>query len=212
MIKISILVLLTIISFQLYAKVTNDILVTSNKNQQEKLERGVSELGAERERVRAISREIHHNTKTGYKINNPDYKATRIISNKERLEKLERGVSELGAKRERARAISQEIHHNAKTGHKINNPDYKATRIISNKERLEKLERGVSELGAERERTRAISQEIHHNAKTGHKINNSNYKATRIISNKERLEKLERGVSELGAERKRVRAQIQDRK
>jgi coenzyme F420-reducing hydrogenase delta subunit len=108
MIKISILVLLTIISFQLYAKVTNDILVTSNKNQQEKLERGVSELGAERERVRAISREIHHNTKTGYKINNPDYKATRIISNKERLEKLERRVSELGAERKRARAQIQD--------------------------------------------------------------------------------------------------------
>ena len=159
MIKISILVLLTIISFQLYAKDTNDIFVNSNKKRQEKLENGVSELGAERAHARAISQEIHDNTKTGYKINNPDYKATRIISNKERLEKLERGVSELGAERARARAISQEIHDNTKTEHKINNSDYKAIRIISNKERLEKLERGVSELGAERKRARVQIQD-----------------------------------------------------
>lgn len=108
MIKIPILVLLTIISFQLYAKVTNNILVNSNKNRQEKLENGVSELGAKRERARAISQEIHHNAKTGHKINNSNYKATRIISNKERLEKLERGVSELGAERKRVRAQIQD--------------------------------------------------------------------------------------------------------
>ena len=156
MIRTSILIILTTFSFQLYAKETNYFPVSSNNIRLEKLELGVAELGAERERAREIRQGTHNDTETGHNTINLNNKTTQSISN---TKQLELGVAELGAKRERARAISQEIHHNAKTGHKINNPDYKATRIISNKERLEKLERRVSELGAERKRARAQIQD-----------------------------------------------------
>jgi uncharacterized protein (DUF2461 family) len=151
MIKISTLVILTTLSFQLYAKEINDSPISSNKNRLEKLELGVAELGAERERARAIRQGSHDDSETMYSITNQNNKTTQIISNTERLEKLERGVAELGAERERARIIRQGIHDDSEAKHNIINRNDKTTRVISNTERLEKLERGVSELGAERE-------------------------------------------------------------
>lgn len=108
MIKISILIILTTLSFQLYAKETNAFPVSSDKNRLEKLERGVAELGAERERAREIRQGTHDDTETRHNIINPNNKTTRVISDTERLEKLERGVSELGAERERIRAQVQD--------------------------------------------------------------------------------------------------------
>ena len=108
MIKISILIILTTISFQLYAKETNTFPVISDKNRLEKLELGVAELGAERERAREIRQGTHDDTETRHNIINPNNKITRVISDTERLEKLERGVSELGAERERTRAQVQD--------------------------------------------------------------------------------------------------------
>jgi polyhydroxyalkanoate synthesis regulator phasin len=108
MIKISILIILTTLSSQLYAKETNAFPVSSDKNRLEKLERGVAELGAERERERKIRQGTHDDTETRHNIINPNNKTTRVISDTERLEKLERGVAELGAERERIRAQVQD--------------------------------------------------------------------------------------------------------
>jgi len=108
MIKISVLVILTTLSFQLYAKETNGFTVSSNKNRLEKLERGVAELGAERERARIIRQGTHDDSETKHNIINPNNKTTRVISNTERLEKLEQGVAELGAERERIRTQVQD--------------------------------------------------------------------------------------------------------
>lgn len=103
MIKTSIFVLLAILSFQLYAENSNDISIISNKNRLDKLERGVSELGLERERARKTNQKIHDDILTRRKNNHLDNKAIRIISNKERLEKLEREVLQLGAERAQIR-------------------------------------------------------------------------------------------------------------
>jgi coenzyme F420-reducing hydrogenase delta subunit len=108
MIRISILIILTTLSFQLYAKETNNFPASSDKKRLEKLELGVAELGAERERARTIRQGTHDDKETRYNIINPSNKTTRVISNTERLEKLERGVSELGAERERIRAQVQD--------------------------------------------------------------------------------------------------------
>jgi len=75
------------------------------------------------------------------------------ISEKRRLEKLEREVSNLGAERERARAAKQETHTQIK--HNIRGITDRTRLDILEKRRLEKLEREVSNLGAERERARA---------------------------------------------------------
>ncbi len=75
------------------------------------------------------------------------------VSEKRRLEKLEREVSKLGAERERARAAKQET--NTQIKHKIRSIIDRTRLDISEKRRLEKLEREVYNLGAERERARA---------------------------------------------------------
>ena len=159
MIKISILIILTTLSFQLYAKETNNFPVSSDKNRLEKLELGVAALGAERERARAIRQGTHDDTETRHNIINPNNKTTRVISNTERLEKLERGVSELGAEHERARTIRQDTHDDTETRHNIINPNNKTIQSISNTKRLERLEHEVLQLGAERERIRAQVQD-----------------------------------------------------
>jgi hypothetical protein len=159
MIKISILIILTTLSFQLYAKETNDFPVSSDKDRVEKLELGVAELGAERERARKIRQGIHDGTETKYNIINPNNKTTRVISNRERLEKLELGIAELGAERERARKIRQGIHDGTETKHNIINPNNKNIQGISNTKRLERLENRVLQLGAEREKIRAQIQD-----------------------------------------------------
>ena len=154
MIKISTLIILTTLSFQLYAKEINDFPASLIKNRLEKLERGVAELGAERERARKIKQGIHIGTETKHNINAVN-KTTQVISDIERLEKLERGVSELGAERERTRKIRQGIHVGTETKHNIINPGNKTIQSISNTKRLE---HGVLRLGAERERIRAQAQ------------------------------------------------------
>jgi coenzyme F420-reducing hydrogenase delta subunit len=83
-------------------------------------------------------------------------------SEKFRLEKLEKAVSELGAERERARAAKQE----AKTNTLIERNICDRTRLdLLESHRLEKLEKAVSELGAERQRARAAKQEANQEVK-----------------------------------------------
>jgi len=159
MIKISILIILTTLSFQLYAKETNNFLVGSDKNRLEELELGVAELGAERERAREIRQGTHDDTVTRHNIINLNNKTTRVISNTERLEKLELGVAELGAERERAREIRQGTHDDTETRHNIINPNNKTIQSIPNTKRLERLEHEVLQLGSERERIRAQAQD-----------------------------------------------------
>lgn len=108
MIKISILIILTTLSFQLYAKETNNFPVSSDKNRLEKLELGVAELGAERERAREIRQGTHDDTETRQNIINPNNKTIQSISNTKRLERLEHEVLQLGAERERIRAQVQD--------------------------------------------------------------------------------------------------------
>jgi hypothetical protein len=108
MIKISILIILTTLSFQLYAKETNDFPVSSDKDRVEKLELGVAELGAERERARKIRQGIHDGTETKHNIINPNNKNIQGISNTKRLERLENRVLQLGAEREKIRAQIQD--------------------------------------------------------------------------------------------------------
>ena len=152
--KTSFLVILTFLSFQIYAKDTNDFLIISDKNRLERLEKGVAKLGAEREHARNIKQEHHDELQNGHNIIYRNKETTRIISDKERLEKLEQGVSNLGAERERARIISRGAHYDTETRHNTHNLNNRTIQSIANKERLEKLERGVLQLGAKRERDR----------------------------------------------------------
>jgi len=156
MIRISVLIILTTLSFQLYAKETNNFPVSSDKDRLEKLELGVAELGTERERVRTIRQSTHDDTETRLNIINPSNKTTRVISNIERLERLENGVAELGAERERARTIRQDTHDDTETRLNITNPTDKTKQSISSTKRLEYE---VLQLGAEREQIRAQVQD-----------------------------------------------------
>ena len=152
--KFSLLVILAFFSFQIYAKDSNDFLIISDKNRLERLEKGVAKLGAEREHARNIKQENHNELQDGHNIIFRNKKNIRIISDKERIEKLEQGVSNMGAERERARLINRGTHDDTETRHNTHNLNNRTIQSIANKERLEKLERGVLQLGAERERDR----------------------------------------------------------
>ena len=152
--KISLLVILIFFSFQIYAKDTNNFLIISDKNRLERLEKGVAKLGAEREHARNIKQKYHNKLQDGNNIIFRNKKNIRIISDKERLEKLEQGVSNLGAERERARIISRGTHDDTEIRHNTHNLNNRTIQSIANKERLEKLEREVLQLGAKRERDR----------------------------------------------------------
>ena len=152
MTKASFLVILSTLSFQLCAEKINS-QVNSNNNRLDKLELGVAELGAERERARKIRPGTYNDTKIRHKFINLDDKTVQNISN---TKKLELSVAELGAKRERARKIRPGTYNDTKIRHKFINLDDKTVLIISN---TKKLEPSVAELGAERERIRAQKQD-----------------------------------------------------
>jgi hypothetical protein len=78
---------------------------------------------------------------------------------------------------------------------------------LSEKRRLEKLERSVCELGAERERERAAKQGAQINTQIERNICDSNDRTRLDLLEGRRLEKLESGVSELGVERERAAKQ-----
>ncbi len=120
---------------------------------------------------------------------------------------MEKGVAKLGAEREHARNIKQEHHDELQDKHNIIYRNKKTTRVISDTERLEKLEQSVSNLGAERERARIISRGTHDDSKIRHNAHNLNNRTIQSIANKERLERLERGVLQLGTKRERDRIQ-----
>ena len=202
-IRITLLAILTIFSFQIYAKDPGNSLTFSNKNRVEKLELGVAKLGAEREYLRKIKYKHHDKLKDGHNSVNPSNKAIRIISNKERVEKLEQEVAKLGAKREYTRNFKKKYDDKLQGSLNVIYPDNKIIEVISNKERLERLEQGVTKLGAERERTRIIKQNTSNDLKSMHN------RTIQSIANKERLERLERGVFQLGTEREQDRTQIQ---
>ena len=105
LIRASILVILTTLSFQLYAKETNYFPVSSNNNRIEKLELGVAELGAERERAREIRQGIDNDTETRRDTINQNNITIQSIS--ANTKQLELGVAKLGAERERIRAQAQ---------------------------------------------------------------------------------------------------------
>ena len=87
------------------------------------------------------------------------------FSEKFRLEKLERGVCELGAERERARAAKQEAKTNTLIERNICDSNDRTRLDLLESHRLEKLEKAVSELGAERQRARAAKQEANQEVK-----------------------------------------------
>jgi hypothetical protein len=154
LIRASILVILTALSFQLYAKETNYFPVSSNNNRLEKLELGVSELGAERERAREIRQGTHNDTETEHNIINLNNKTIQSIPTN--TKQLELGVAELGAERERAREIRQGIDNDTETRRNTINQNNITIQSIS--ANTKQLELGVAELGAERERIRAQAQ------------------------------------------------------
>ena len=87
------------------------------------------------------------------------------LSEKSRLEKLERGVCKLGAERERARAAKQEAKTNTLIERNICDSNDRIRLDLLESHRLEKLEKAVSELGAERQRARAAKQEANQEVK-----------------------------------------------
>ena len=112
--KAFILILLISVAFQVHAKNGDGGQELSEKRRLEKLERGVCELGAERERERAAKQGVQINTQSDRNFCDGN-DGTKLDSlEKRRLEKLENGVSELGINRERARAAKQEANQEVK--------------------------------------------------------------------------------------------------
>lgn len=112
--KVFIFILLTSATFQAHAENGDSGQELSEKRRLEKLEKGVCELGAERERERAAKQGAQINTQSDRNICDGIDGTKLDLLEKRRLEKFENAVLELGINRERERSEKQEANQEVK--------------------------------------------------------------------------------------------------